>query len=304
MQKIIAPINKDLLVEEISRAKFVRKTNKDNNLLYIISWKDSPNLMREIGRLREISYRKVGSGTGKDCDIDSLDKSPRGYKQLIVWDPAIEEILGGYRFMMCAEAEQREKNQYVLGTSRLFSYSDEFIEKYLPHTIELGRSFIQPQYQSTESIRKSLFVLDNLWDGLGSLLIEYPSVKYFLGQVSLFTTKNVKSRELILHFLRKFFPNKKQLVSVNDPVRINIDSNLFDETFNGNTLRENIKILSREVRKLGETIPPLINIYMNISPTMQTFGTVSNPYFKHMDDTGILMTIDDIYTIKKERHLK
>ena len=206
--------------------------------------------------------------------------------------------------MMCAEAEQREKNQYVLGTSRLFSYSDEFIEKYLPHTIELGRSFIQPQYQSTESIRKSLFVLDNLWDGLGSLLIEYPSVKYFLGQVSLFTTKNVKSRELILHFLRKFFPNKKQLVSVNDPVRINIDSNLFDETFNGNTLRENIKILSREVRKLGETIPPLINIYMNISPTMQTFGTVSNPYFKHMDDTGILMTIDDIYTIKKERHLK
>ncbi len=303
MQAIISPIDKSILVDELSRAKLVRATNKSNNLLYIISWQKEPNVMREVGRLREISYRDIGSGTGKECDLDALDMKEDGYKQLIVWDPDNHEVLGGYRFMVCSEAERTEQGDYLLGTSRLFEYSSEFTKNYLPDTIELGRSFIQPEYQSTGQVRKSLYVLDNLWDGLGSLLTMYPNIKYFLGQVSLFTNVNPKSRQLILHFLQSFFPNKHQLVKAINPVATEIDDTIFKQNFTGKTLRDNIKILSKQVREMGETIPPLINIYMNISPSMQTFGTVSNPYFKNMDDTGILMTIDDIYKIKKERHL-
>lgn len=208
MEPVIQPIDRKFIVEELTSDKFIRGTRKGDNKLYEITAHNSPYTMNEIGRLREISFRLSGGGTGKAVDIDEFDthiKTP--YKQLIVWDPKDMEIIGGYRYIQCAGL-----NIEQMATSELFDFSDEFIKDYLPFTIELGRSFIQPNYQSTNIKRKGLYALDNLWDGLGALVLRYPKVKFFFGKVTMYTSYNIRARNTLLNFLNKFFPDEKKLV--------------------------------------------------------------------------------------------
>lgn len=303
MKKVIDAIDRKLLKSELSEDKLIRKTVRNNNQIFSVNAHNSPNVMLEIGRLREISYRQTDSGTGKDCDVDSLDTAATPYNQLIVWDPRGEEIIGGYRYSICRNVPVDEDNIPRIGTARLFRFSEKFKQDYLPYTIELGRSFVQPDYQSTKNIRKSLFALDNLWDGLGALVVNYPDMKYFFGQVSIYTSMNKLARDLILFFLQKHFPDKEKLVVPIDPVGYYHDEEKLKSYFNGDGLKDNLSILSREVRALNENIPPLINTYVNTSPSMKTFGTVYNPFFANMEDTGILISIKDIYETKKNRYI-
>ena len=151
---------------------------------------DSPNLMREVGRLREIAFRHYGGGTGLEADIDRYDVMKIPYKQLIVWDPENEEILGGYRFIYGSDVEFDEHGKPKLATAHLLEFSQEFIEDFLPYTVELGRSFVSLEYQSTLMGRKGIFALDNLWDGLGALTVIDPEIKYFFGKVTMYGTYN------------------------------------------------------------------------------------------------------------------
>lgn len=304
MKKIIDAIDRKLLKSELTNDKLIRETMKDNNLIFSVTAHDSPNVMLEIGRLREISYRQTDSGTGKDCDIDALDTAEIPYRQLIVWSPDREEIVGGYRYIICRDVPVDENNTPRIGTARLFRFSEKFKSEYIPYTIELGRSFVQPDYQSTKNIRKSLFALDNLWDGLGALVVNYPDMKYFFGQVSNYTNMNKLARDLILYFLQKHFPDKEKLVEAINPVSFYHDEGEIKSYFNGDGLKENYSILSKQVRALNENIPPLINTYIHTSPSMKTFGTVLNPFFANMEDTGILISIKDIYEAKKTRYIK
>jgi hypothetical protein len=303
MKKIIDAIDRSILKKELSRDKLIRETVKNNNQIFSVTAHDSPNVMLEIGRLREISYRETNSGTGKDCDIDALDRADIPYHQLIVWDPKREDIIGGYRYIICRDAPVDQNNTPSIGTARLFRFSDKFKQDYLPYTIELGRSFVQPNYQSTKDMRKSLFALDNLWDGLGALVVKYPEMKYFFGQVSIYTSMNKLARDLILYFLHKNFPDHEELVSPINPVSYHHEIEKIESYFKGKNLRENLSILSKKVRALNENIPPLINTYINTSPSMKTFGTVYNPFFANMEDTGILISIKDIYEEKKNRYI-
>ncbi|MEA3443923.1 MAG: GNAT family N-acetyltransferase [Bacteroidota bacterium] len=304
MEKIIDAIDRKLLKSELSNEKLIRNTQRSNNQIFSITYHNSPNVMLEIGRLREISYRQTKSGTGKKCDIDSLDTAEKVYNQLIVWDPNAEEIIGGYRYIICRNAALDENKVPQIGTARLFNFSENFIENFIPYTIELGRSFVQPQYQSTKNIRKSLYALDNLWDGLGALVVIYPEMKYFLGQVSIYTHINKLARDLIVFFLRKYFPDNDKLVEAINPVSLHNKEEKIAAYFTGKDLKSNMSILSHEVRALKERVPPLINTYINTSPSMKTFGTVHNPFFDNMEDTGILISIKDIYESKKDRYIK
>jgi hypothetical protein len=187
MKEIIPPVARELLEVELTSEKFQRKTNKADNEIYILSHHDSPNIMREIGRLRELTFRAAGGGIGEEIDIDIYDISETNpYKQLIVWDPSRKEILGGYRFIHCTDLPRDENGELPLATAHLFRFSEQFINNYLPHVIELGRSFVQPDYQSSKAGSKALFALDNLWDGLGALMIDYPDVKYYFGKVTMY----------------------------------------------------------------------------------------------------------------------
>ena len=304
MKKIGDPIPKEVIMAELTPDKLLRKTNKGNNEIYIITHHDSPNTMKEIGRLREITFRDAGGGTGKNYDIDHYDTSENCYRQLIVWNPDAEEILGGYRYILCTNLPEDENGNLPLATARLFDFSDKFKKDYLAYSIELGRSFVIPQYQSSKAGFKALFALDNLWDGLGALTVVHPEIKYFFGKITMYTSFNVEARNLILYFFKKYFSDKENLVIPKTPLNMNLDENSMENIFCGETYKENYRILTQNVRKHGENIPPLVNAYMNLSPSMKTFGTVINNFFGAVEETGIIVTIKDIYDAKKGRHIE
>jgi hypothetical protein len=300
MEQIIEPVEKSLLEKELTKSKFVRETNNGGNLLYIITAHNSPNLMKEIGRLRELSFRSAGGGTGNGIDIDKYDTAENPYKQLIVWDPKDKEILGGYRYHIIDPSKGEEFN---LSTTALFNFSEMFKKDYLPYLIELGRSFVQPRYQSAQRREKGLYALDNLWDGLGALVVRNPNIKYFFGKVTMYRSYNRKARNLLLFFMEKYFADHDKLVTPKNPMELELDRDEMQKIFVGPDYKEDYKILSKEIRALGEHIPPLINSYMNISPSMKMFGTIVNPYFGDVEETGIMITISDIYQNKVERHV-
>ncbi len=300
---IIAPIDRELIKKELSDNKFVRTTNKGSNEIYILNHHDSPNVMREIGRLRELSFGSAGGGTGKEVDIDDLDTCEQNYNQLIVWSPEDEEILGGYRYFNCSKFTG-ELNTLDISTKHYFNFSPQFVSNFLPSTIELGRSWVQPAYQPSATNRKGLFTLDNLWDGLGALVLLNPEIQYFFGKVTMYTDYNKEGRDILLSFMNYYFPDKDQLVSAIEPLPIVHNNKDFLSLLSGLTYKEGHKLLGEKLKEKGERIPPLINSYMNLSDTMRTFGTASNPDFGGVEETGILITISDIHPSKAERHIK
>jgi hypothetical protein len=304
MKEIVAPLPKEQIIAELTPNKLLRKTNKGGNEIYVISHHDSPALMYEIGRLREITFRDAGGGTGKETDIDNYDTADYPYKQLIVWDPDAREILGGYRYMLCSEAPVDENGEIQMATSKLFTLSERFIKEFLPHTLELGRSFVQPAYQSSKAGAKALFALDNLWDGLGALTVDHSEIKYFFGKVTMYTHFHNEARNLIQYFFKKYFRDKENLVYPKKPVEFDYNEEEMQAIFSGANYREDYRILVQSVRQFGENVPPLINAYMNLSPSMKTFGTALNDKFGGVLETGIIVTIKDIYEVKYDRHIE
>jgi hypothetical protein len=304
MKDIIAPVSKEALLAELTPDKLMRKTNKADNEIYIVTYQDSPNVMREIGRVRELTFRDAGGGTGEELDIDEYDTCSDPYKQLIVWDPQDNEIIGGYRYILCNDLPVDDHGVVQLATTHLFNFSEKFIKEYLPYTLELGRSFVQPHYQSSKAGAKALFALDNLWDGLGALIVDHPEIKYFFGKVTMYTHFHTKARNLIMYFFLKYFKDHENLVTPIHPLDLGINMEEMERVFNGGSYKEDYKILSQKVREFGENIPPLINSYMNLSPSMKTFGTVINDSFGDVEETGIILTISDIYEAKTDRHIE
>lgn len=304
MKDIISPVDRNLLKQELTKEKMLRRTNKSNNEIYIITAQDSPNVMQEIGRLREAAFRFYGGGTGEAVDIDEFDTMPDAYRQLIVWNPDDEQILGGYRFLCGSDIRFDKDGKPVLATSHLFNFSQKFIKEYLPYTVELGRSFVALEYQATRNSSKGLFVLDNLWDGLGALPVVNPTLQYFFGKVTMYNTYNTEARNMILYFLKKHFPDEESLVSPIYPLQTGTNEDLMKDLFCNNDFKDDYKILNQEVRKLGINVPPLVNAYMSLSPKMKVFGTAINHEFGEVEETGILIKIDEILEEKKKRHIE
>lgn len=304
MEDIIAPISKELLKAELTEDKRLRMTNKSNNQIYIITAQDSPNIMKEIGRLREIAFRAAGGGTGMSMDIDEYDIMDNPYKQLIVWNPEAEEILGGYRYILGTDVRFDEHGAPILATAHMFNFSKKFLEEYLPTTIELGRSFVTLEYQSTRAGSKGLFALDNLWDGLGALTVVMPNVKYFFGKVTMYPSYHRQGRDMILYFLKKHFGDKDNLISPMKPLEMEAKEDDLAALFCKDSFKEDYKILNCQIRKFGYNIPPLVNAYMSLSPTMRMFGTAINYGFGDVEETGILIAVDEILAEKRIRHIQ
>ena len=304
MEKIIDKVSRELLKQELTEDKRLRFTNKSGNEVYIVTWQDSPNTLHEIGRLREIAFRDAGGGTGKAFDLDEFDTCEHPYKQLIVWDPEHEEILGGYRYLLGKDWPiNPQTGQPHLATSHMFSFSKQFMQEYAPYTIELGRSFVTLEYQSTRMGSKSLYALDNLWDGLGALVVIEPTVRYLFGKVTMYPTYDRLARDMILYFLHKHFPDPDQLITPMKPLVLEHDPAQFEQLFVESDFRKDYRILNTEVRKLGYNIPPLVSAYMNLSPTMRLFGTAVNEGFGDVEETGILIAVDEILQEKRMRHI-
>lgn len=304
MEEIIAPVDKELLKAELTEERRLRMTNRSHNQIYIVTAYEAPNTMREIGRLREIAFRAAGGGTGMSMDIDEYDTMENPYKQLIVWNPEAEEILGGYRYLLGTDVRFDEHGAPILATSHMFHFSEQFLKEYLPTTIELGRSFVTLEYQSTRTDSKGLFALDNLWDGLGALTVVMPNVKYFFGKVTMYPSYHRLGRDMILYFLHKHFGDKEGLVVPMEPLKLEADEKDLAALFCKDSFKEDYKILNAEIRKFGYNIPPLVNAYMSLSPTMRMFGTAINYEFGNVEETGILIAVDEILAEKRIRHIQ
>lgn len=302
-EEIIQPVSKELLLSELTPEKQLRMTNKSNNEIYVITAHDSPNVMKEIGRLREQAFRTAGGGTGKALDIDEFDTMPNCCKQLIVWNPDAQEIIGGYRYLFGSDWQIDDAGQPKLATSHMFHFSEKFMKEYAPYTVELGRSFVSLEYQNVRCNTKSIFALDNLWDGLGALTVINPEVKYFFGKVTMYPSYIRRGRDMILYFLKKHFDDKDNLIVPLKPLKIESDPMELATLFSESDFKADYRILNREIRRLGYNIPPLVNAYMNLSPTMRLFGTAINYGFGDVEETGILINVDEILEDKRVRHI-
>ena len=305
METIIEPVPKDLLMAELTPSRFLRDTNKAGNKLYLVG-QDAPNVLREIGRLREIAFRDGGGGTGKALDLDRFDTDATlGYKQLVLWDPDAEAIIGGYRFVLGSDVVPDWKGQPMMPSAHLFRFSRYFLKRFLPYTIELSRSFVSPDYQSTKNVTKSLYALDNLFDGLGALMKLYGSrMRYFFGKMTIYPSYPKEALNMILFFLRKHFGRKEDMLVIpKNKIKI-VDEVLLEGIFTEKSFREDYRILKAEVRKFGVNIPPLVNSYMNLSPTMRTFGAAVNDEFGDVIEAGLMIKFDELTPEKTERHVK
>lgn len=303
-QEIISPIDRDLIEEELAQDRFIRNTNKGGNKIYVVNYHNSPHTMQEIGRLREVSFRYAGGGTGLSVDIDEADTSERCYQQLIVYNPQDREIIGGYRFITGQDAYNEETKEFELSTAHYFELSNRMKEEFLPYSIELGRSWVQPNYQPAINPRKGVFALMNIWDGLGTLVINYPDIKYFFGKVTMYTNYNKEARDLLLSFMADYFPNKLNLCKPIEDLNAPHDSTLYKQSFTTKMeYSEGFKLLNKLLKERGEWVPPLINIYMSLSSSMMTFGTARNPDFGDVEETGVLVTLEDIHQEIRDRHI-
>ena len=300
---IIDPVDVSLIEGELTPERFLRVTNKCDNHIYILDGNECPNTMREIGRLREIAFRAAGGGTGTPCDIDEFDVMEHPCKQLIVWDPEARQIIGGYRFITGADMRTDENGDPCIATSHMFNFSEKFKREYLPKTIELGRSFVRLECQSTRAGSKALFALDNLWDGLGALTVVHPEIKYLFGKVTMYPGYLPQCRNMILYFMHKYFPDHDSLVRPKEPLNTNMDVEAMRRLFSGKDFREDYRTLNGEVHRYGYNIPPLVNAYMGLSPSMRMFGTAINREFGDVEESGIFFVIDEIYEAKKQRHI-
>ncbi len=302
MQKIIDKIDRRSILEELTPEHLLRHSNKADNEIYVVDAFNAPNTMMEIGRLRERAFREAGGGTGKPYDIDEFDTMDVPCRQLIVWDPKAQEIIGGYRFILGEDMEIHDGVPRI-ATAHMFRFSKKFLEEYLPNTLELGRSFVAPEYQSTKAGPKALYALDNLWDGLGALTVVYPQIKYLFGKVTMYPTFGAHCRDIVLGFLHKHFPDPEHLVEPIESLDTEARSKEIQDLFNGADYKENYRILNHLIREQGRNIPPLVNAYMGLSPTMKMFGTAINREFGDVEESGIFFDISEIFEEKKRRHI-
>ena len=303
-EEIIQPIDRKLLKAELTPERQLRMTNKSHNEIYVVTAQNAPNVMKEIGRLREEAFRTAGGGTGKSMDIDEFDTMDDGCKQLIVWNPENDEIIGGYRYLFGKDWKIQPDGQPHLATSHMFHFSEKFMKEYAPYTVELGRSFVSLDYQNVRQNTKSIFALDNLWDGLGALTVINPDCKYFFGKMTMYPSYIRRGRDMILYFLKKHFDDKQHLIIPIKPLKIETPEEELAKIFCEDDFKADYRILNHEIRKLGYNIPPLVNAYMNLSPTMKLFGTAINYGFGDVEETGILIAVDEIFEEKRIRHIE
>lgn len=302
---IIEPIDVALLKSELNEKTFIRATIRGNNEIYVVNNETAPNVLKEIGRLREVAFRAVGGGSGTPCDLDHFDLEDKACFQLVVWNPEADEIIGGYRFTKWALASFHENGQPYVNTEHLFDFSQKFLDEYFPYCLEMARAFVQPKYQSAQMGRKALFALDNLWDGIGAIVASDPSVRYLAGKVTIYSSSPELSRKAMVYYLDKFFGDREGLITSKNPERWTAEqAEMFDAMFTGASVKENYQILNNFVKSMGDTIPPLIHSYIGLSDTMKTFGTTFDPDFGDCYDTAMMITIADIYPEKFSRYIE
>jgi len=304
VEEIIKPISKEILINELKIALFLRPTRVGNNEVYIFSSEQCPNLMQEVGRLRELTFREAGAGFGKEVDIDDYDIGEHRCKQLIVWDPIKKEIVGGYRFNIFYDLKNKNLNDIPLSNKFLYNVSNKFVSDYIPYLVELSRAFIQPMFQPKYAGRRAAFSLDNIWDGLGALVIKYPFLKYYFGRLTFFSNYNATVRDSIFYFFQKHLKGDTSLLQAKRPLSLDTPISYIKKKINISDIKEDYKSLQLIAKEHNAVIPPLMKSYYNASSSLKVFDPVFDSYFGSSYAVAIIVTIKDIYPSYVKRYIK
>lgn len=249
---IIHPVGKKILKDELNEAQLLGIT-KDQMSIYITYGEDSPNVMKEISRLREITFRKVGEGTGAKQDTDTYDKY---YKHLILWDEKNLEIAGSYRIGECRQIISN-LGAGCLYNASMYKFSDKLLQA-LESSIELGRSFVQQKYWRSPA-------LDYLWQGIGAFLKLNPNIRILFGAVSISDSFPDDAKNLIVAYYTKWFSSETRLAEANNrfiiPEQAKRDA---DSIFIGGGYEEDFRILKKELRIYGYSVPVLFRKYTEL----------------------------------------
>ena len=303
LEEIIKPLSKEILINELKLAFFLRPTRIGNNEVYIFSAQECPNLMNEVGRLRELTFRDAGAGFGKKVDIDQYDTDGYTCKQLIVWDPINKEIIGGYRFNIFNDLKHKKLKDIPLLNKSLYNVSNNFISDYIPYLVELSRAFIQPMYQPKNVGKKAAFSLDNIWDGLGALVVKYPFLKYYFGRLTFFSNYNTTVRDSIFYFFDKHLKGDVSLLKAKEPVSAMTPNSYIKKRINSSDEKEDFKSLQIIAKDHNTIIPPLMKSYYNASNSLKVFEPVFDSYFGSSYAAAIIVTIKDIFPSFVKRYI-
>ena len=301
--QLIEPVSRKLLREELTKDRLVRPTRIGSNEVYIFTAHKAPNLMQEVGRLRELTFRDAGAGFGTAVDIDHFDTDEYPCRQLIVWDPVADEIIGGYRFNIFHKFKGKPLRDIPLANKSLYSISKTFTFEYIPYLVELARAFIQPKYQPKFAGRKAAFSLDNIWDGLGALVVKYPFIRYFFGRLTFFSNYDPTVRDLAFYFFAKHLQGNPALLSAKKPFEFPTLLNDLEKVIGGSSIKDDFTKLNQAAKNHGTTIPPLVKSYFNVSGTLRVFEPVFDSYFASSYAAAILVTITDVYPAFIKRYI-
>ncbi len=301
MERIIDPIKKDKLIAELKSCRFIKRTTKRGNEIYSFTYRDAPSIMYEVARLRETAFRLIGCGSGHLIDLDNYDLEPASYRQLIVWNPRDKEIIGGYRYATGKDYLMRTE---LLSMSHYYRFSKKFIHEYLPHSIELGRAWVNPLYQPSATDSRSIFALDNLWEGIGAVVAENKGVRYLIGKVTIPGTYNPTARILITWFMSHYYGDRNNLVFPHKPIISPGVLNIGGQRITGCDINNDFKIISSFIKTLGVFVPPLISAYLRLAKDMVSFGSTLNPELENSYETGIMIDVNDIYPDKYARYVQ
>lgn len=287
------PQNRQLIRNELKQSELLGST-KDNKQIYLFNYDPMSVIMKEIGRLREISFRKVGEGTGERSDLDKFDQH---YRHLILWDEEELEIVGAYRIGEVARY-MKEDNQNRIYSAELFRYSCD-MEPYFEQGIELGRSFIQPKYWGKRS-------LDYLWYGIGAYLNRHPDIRYMFGPVSLSNSYPQIAKDFIVSFYTLYFSDKEHLAKSFTPYQVNPEhTEIISGLFSGTSYEEDFKILKEQLGHFGASVPTLFKQYSELCEEggvrFLDFGVDAD--FGYCVDGLVLVDLNTVKEAKRKRYL-
>jgi len=263
--------------------------------IHSVTARRAPAVMQEIGRIREVEFRREGGGTGRSVDIDDYDDGSDPFAQLVAWDPVHREIIGMYRVAYLADRTNKSGTVHS-PTGRLFEFSPEFVQEYVPYTVELGRSVVN------RSARKALMGLYCVWAGLGAIVAERPDTRYFFGKITTYHKYDADARDALYQFLEGVCPDPAGLLAPYSEFAVNVDHGRA-AAYADEDQASAFERLTETVRQRGESVPPLFISYVELSRTMLSFGTARNPHFGNVFETAILVTIAEINEKQRKRFI-
>ncbi len=299
-QEIIPPLLIEELESNLSRLTPIYTNKTKGVMVYCFTGNQFSELLLEVGRLREISYRHIGLGTGKSFDIDCYDKMFPQYRQIIVYNLLQKKIICGCRcYAPIFFPLKYHQNVENIATSNLFVMSDKFIENYLPYTLDVGRVFVIPELraQFLNSVLTNIrSPLEYIWKGLG-YLIAHHDIRYFLGRVIVDNKSGIRVRDLIYKYLETHFADyglmhskqAKEMKSVKHPF------------VKEHSFLDDLHLLKEMAKKEGQMISPLIQAYVKLSPTMKFYGSAFDSDLGKAEEMAIMITIKDIFKNKFDK---